>query len=241
MRLDYSRQRVGALTLRLLAQLAAERGFDEWRAALFAGEKINTHRGPRRLAHGAAGGRGAPTEVQVDAFANESTSRQRYEREKAFKRIVNLGTGGSDLGPRLLADAFGDGTLDVRFVANVDPLELERALAGADPADDAAGRRLEDLHDAGNDGERRAPRSAGAARTSIAVTANPEAAKQFGAERNPADVGLGRRPLLGLVGGGLRAACCAIGGDAFDEFLAGRARHRRALPRASRWRRTSRR
>src|SRR5690349_422609 len=40
--LDYSRQRVGALTLRLLAQLAAERGFDEWRAALFSGAKINT-------------------------------------------------------------------------------------------------------------------------------------------------------------------------------------------------------
>ena len=42
LRLDYSRQRLGALTLKLLAQLAAERGFEEWRAALFAGEKINT-------------------------------------------------------------------------------------------------------------------------------------------------------------------------------------------------------
>ena len=40
--LDYSRQRAGALTLRLLAQLAAERGFDEWRSALFAGGKVNT-------------------------------------------------------------------------------------------------------------------------------------------------------------------------------------------------------
>src|SRR6185436_19173275 len=40
--LDYSRQRVGALTLRLLAQLATERGFGEWREALFSGEKINT-------------------------------------------------------------------------------------------------------------------------------------------------------------------------------------------------------
>ena len=41
-RLDYSRQRLGTLTLQLLAQLAAERGFDEWRAALFAGGKINS-------------------------------------------------------------------------------------------------------------------------------------------------------------------------------------------------------
>ena len=41
-RLDYSRQRVGSLTLALLAKLAAERGFDEWRAALFSGQAINT-------------------------------------------------------------------------------------------------------------------------------------------------------------------------------------------------------
>ena len=40
--LDYSRQRAGALTLRLLTQLAAERGFEEWRAALFSGQAINT-------------------------------------------------------------------------------------------------------------------------------------------------------------------------------------------------------
>ena len=45
LRLDYSRQRLGALTLRLLAQLAAERGFEQWRAALFAGAKINNTEG----------------------------------------------------------------------------------------------------------------------------------------------------------------------------------------------------
>ncbi len=39
--LDYSRQRVGALALRLLAQLAEERGLADWRRALFAGEPIN--------------------------------------------------------------------------------------------------------------------------------------------------------------------------------------------------------
>jgi len=53
--------------------------------------------------------------------------------EKKFRRIVNLGTGGSDLGPRLLADALGDGALEARFAANVDPRDLERALEGADP------------------------------------------------------------------------------------------------------------
>ena len=51
---------------------------------------------------------------------------------------MNLGTGGSDLGPRLVADALAGGreagTLEVRFAANVDPRDLERALEGADPA-----------------------------------------------------------------------------------------------------------
>ena len=42
LRYDYSRQRLGALTLRLLAHLAAERGFAEWREALLAGSEVNS-------------------------------------------------------------------------------------------------------------------------------------------------------------------------------------------------------
>src|SRR6185436_1309449 len=123
--LDYSRQRVGALTLRLLAQLAAERGFAEWRAALFAGDAINTTEG-RAVTHTALRAEGAGADFL--ALGRE------IREKKTYRRIVNLGTGGSDLGPRLLADAFADGVLDVRFVANIDPVELERALAGAEPA-----------------------------------------------------------------------------------------------------------
>jgi len=41
-RLDYSRQRVGAVTLRLLSRLAGERGFAQWREALLSGQKINS-------------------------------------------------------------------------------------------------------------------------------------------------------------------------------------------------------
>ncbi len=55
----------------------------------------------------------------------------------AFRAIVHIGIGGSDFGPRLIADAFSDhGHKDItlRFAANVDPLELERALSGLDPA-----------------------------------------------------------------------------------------------------------
>lgn len=45
LRLDYSRQRLGAVTLRLLAHLAGERGLPEWREALLAGQKVNSTEG----------------------------------------------------------------------------------------------------------------------------------------------------------------------------------------------------
>src|SRR6185436_3011737 len=122
--LDYSRQLAGALTLRLLAQLAAERGFDAWRQALFSGEKINASE-DRAVTHTAL--RASGPDPAMLALADT------IRKEKRFARIVNLGTGGSDLGSRLLADAFGDGEMDVRCVANVDPVELDRALAGSQP------------------------------------------------------------------------------------------------------------
>ncbi len=55
-----------------------------------------------------------------------------------FKNIVHIGIGGSDFGPRLLADAFEkerDRTFNLRFCANLDPLDLELALDGLAPAD----------------------------------------------------------------------------------------------------------
>lgn len=54
-----------------------------------------------------------------------------------IKTVLHLGIGGSDFGPRLLHDACKDDTpneIEVRFAANVDPLDLDRALAGIDPA-----------------------------------------------------------------------------------------------------------
>ncbi|KCZ50312.1 glucose-6-phosphate isomerase [Hyphomonas pacifica] len=53
-----------------------------------------------------------------------------------FKAVLHIGIGGSDFGPRLIADAFGDkatSNIDLRFCANVDPFDLDRALEGLDP------------------------------------------------------------------------------------------------------------
>ncbi len=54
-----------------------------------------------------------------------------------FRAVLHIGIGGSDFGPRLIADAFADLAdpgIDLRFCANVDPWDLDRAMAGLDPA-----------------------------------------------------------------------------------------------------------
>jgi glucose-6-phosphate isomerase len=217
-RLDYSRQRISAITLRLLAQLAAERGFDEWRAALFAGGRINTSE-DRAVTHTALrAGDAAPEDVQSNLKKMISLS-DSIREEKQYRRIINLGTGGSDLGPRLLADAFGDGSLEVRFVANVDPLELERAVAGAQAQSTLVVVVSKTFSTQETLANAKALRDRGF-RNFIAVTANTAAAKGFGATDIlpvPDTVG-GRYSIWSAAG---FAGLLAIGGGAFSGFLAG--------------------
>jgi len=208
--LDYSRQRVGALTLRLLAQLAAERGFAEWRAALFSGQAINTTEN-RAVTHTAlrAGG----------ASADFLALGKKIREKKTCRRIVNLGTGGSDLGPRLLADAFADGELDVRFVANIDPLEMDRAFAGADPQATLLVVVSKTFTTQETISNATAARSRGF-KNILAVTANPKLAQDFGATAvlpMPESVG-GRYSVWSSAG---FAGLLAIGGEAYSAFLDG--------------------
>jgi glucose-6-phosphate isomerase len=216
--LDYSRQLAGALTLRLLAQLAAERGFDAWRAALFAGEKINRSE-DRAVTHTALrAGDGAPADVKSH-LARMTGLCNSLRETKPYTRIVNLGTGGSDLGPRLLADAFGDGALDVRFVANVDAVELERALAGAQP-ETTLGLVVSKSFTTPETMANAAAMRAKGFRNFHAVTANVEAARAFGAAEilpTPESVG-GRYSVWSTVG---YAGALSTGAAAFGDFLAG--------------------
>ena len=217
LRYDFSRQRLGAITLRLLANLAGERGLPEWRAALLGGQHVNDTE-DRAAWHTALRAAQPPPEV-VETFGRMTALASRLRSEKRFKRIVNLGTGGSDLGPRLLADALGDGTLEVRFAANVDPRDLERALEGAAPESTlfvVASKTFTTQETMAN---------AAAARQwggqhFYAVTSNVEAAKRFGATE--------LLPMWDWIGGRFSvwsavgfAAMCAIGADAFQEFLDG--------------------
>jgi glucose-6-phosphate isomerase len=228
--LDYSRQRLGALTLRLLAQLAAERGIEAWRDALFGGAPINATEG-RAVRHAELrAGEGAPAEVKA-ALARMRALAQDL---KDVKRIVHLGTGGSDLGARLLMDALrGQARIEVRFAANIDPLDLERALEGADPSSTLVVAVSKTFTTAETMANARAAKAwlAGRGRI-VAVTANEAGARAFGA----AEV----LPMWDWVGGRFSiwsaasfSAFAALGADVFDQFLAGARdmdRHFRAAP-----------
>jgi len=215
-RLDYSRQRVGALTLKLLCALANERGLPAWRDALFAGEPINSTE------------KRAAWHTQLRSGSNKEVL-QTLERMKSisskvrgkFKRVINLGTGGSDLGPRLLADALGDGTLDVRFAANVDPKDLERALEGAQPDSTlfiVVSKTFTTLETMTNAAA--AKRWSKGKENFIAITTNQKAATDFGVmETLPMwDWVGGRFSVWSAVG---LAAACAMGFENFQEFLSG--------------------
>lgn len=215
-RYDYSRQRLGAITLRLLSHLAEERGLAEWREALLSGKVVNSTEN-RAAWHTALRASSPPKEV-ADTLARMRRLAN-AARSGAFRRVVNLGTGGSDLGPRLLADALGDKTLDVRFAANVDPHDLQRALAGAEPEETLfviASKTFTTQETMSN--AQAAKRWGG--RHFYAVSSNVELARKFGATEV--------LPMCDWVGGRFSvwsavgfAAMCALGVDAFDEFLAG--------------------
>jgi glucose-6-phosphate isomerase len=217
-RYDYSRQRLGAITVRLLTHLAGERGFAEWREGLLAGSTINTTENRAAWHTALRAGDGAPQEVK-DTLARVKQLVSTIREQKKFTRVVNLGTGGSDLGPRLVADALSDGALDVRFAANVDPRDLERALDGAEPDRTliVVVSKTFTTQETMANAER--ARQWGA-KAIVAITANTEAAKAFGAS----DV----LPMWDWVGGRFSvwsavgfSAACAIGFEGFQEFLNG--------------------
>jgi glucose-6-phosphate isomerase len=216
--LDYSRQRVGALTLRLLAQLAAERGLEGWRAAMFAGAPINSTEN-RAVRHAdLRAGEQAPAEVKA-ALAR---MRELAAGLGGVRRIVHLGTGGSDLGARLLMDALRERSkIDVRFAANIDPLDLSRALEGAEPASTLVVAVSKTFTTAETLANARAAKDwLGGRGRIVAVTANEALARAFGAHEV--------LPMWDWVGGRYSiwsaasfSAFAALGPEAFEAFLAG--------------------
>jgi glucose-6-phosphate isomerase len=140
--LDFSKQRIDADTHRLLLDLAAAADIDGWRKKKLAGETIN-HTEGRAVRHVALrAGNAAPTEVravlerlQACCESIHSGTWRGYTGER-ITDVVNIGIGGSDLGPRMAVRALAaqqQPDLRVHFVANVDGADIAPLLARLNP------------------------------------------------------------------------------------------------------------
>jgi len=151
--LDYSKNRVTDATLRLLLQLAETAGLRERIDAMFRGDKINITenrpvlhvalRAPKDQAIFVDGENVVP-EVhavldKMTAFANRVRSGQwQGYTGKRIRNIINIGIGGSDLGPHMVYEAlkyYSDRNLTFRFVSNVDTTDFVEAVHDLDPAE----------------------------------------------------------------------------------------------------------
>jgi len=149
--LDYSKHRITDQTLELLLQLAQVSGLTDRIQAMFAGEPINvTERRPalhvalrmpagsQVLVHGVDVVEQVHRVLeQMRQFTDMVRSGQwRGFTGKPIRTVINIGIGGSDLGPVMAYHAlrpYVDPNLTFHFVSNVDPWDLAQALSGADP------------------------------------------------------------------------------------------------------------
>ncbi|HQC28938.1 MAG TPA: glucose-6-phosphate isomerase [Methylotenera sp.] len=148
---DFSKHRINDETLPLLIQLAREANIEGWRDRMFAGEKINITEN-RAVLHTALRNR-SNTPVYVDGHdvmpdVNAVLAQMRTFSTKVrngewtgytgkrITDIVNIGIGGSDLGPVMVCDAlkpYASPDLQVHFVSNIDGAHLMRALEKCNP------------------------------------------------------------------------------------------------------------
>ncbi len=151
--LDYSKNRVTGETLNLLLQLAEESGLRERIDAMFGGEKINITE-KRAVLHVAlrapkdesilVDGKNVVPEVHavLDRMADFSNRVRSGEWKghtgKRIRNVINIGIGGSDLGPVMAYEAlkhYSERDMTFRFVSNVDGTDFAEAVQGLDPAE----------------------------------------------------------------------------------------------------------
>src|ERR1700756_5097202 len=151
--LDYSKNRVTDETLDLLLQLAEQSGLRERIDAMFNGEKINITE-KRAVLHVAlrapkdesiiVDGKNVVREVhavldRMSAFSERVRSGEwKGHTGKRIRNVINIGIGGSDLGPVMAYEAlryYSERGMDFRFVSNVDGTDFAEAGQGLDPAE----------------------------------------------------------------------------------------------------------
>ena len=247
--LDYSKQRVTAETLALLVALAERAGLRRRIDAMFAGDKLNVTE-DRAVLHVALR---APegTSVEVDghdvvpgvhevlgrmrAFADEVRSgRWLGHTGKPVRNLVNIGIGGSDLGPAMAYEAlrpYSDRSRTFRFVSNVDGADIAEATRDLDPAETlfiVCSKTFTTVETLTNARTARAwlldalGDEAAVSRHFVAVSTNAEKVAEFGIDTANMfgfwDWVGGRYSYPSAIGLSLMVA---IGPDGYDELLAG--------------------
>jgi glucose-6-phosphate isomerase len=248
--LDYSKNRITRDTLPLLTALARAAGLPERTEAMFSGKHINTSEG-RAVLHTAlrlprdaslqVDGQDVVADVHAvldrmgtftDAVRSGQWTGHTGERIRA---VVNIGIGGSDLGPVMAYEAltaYADRELTMRFVSNIDPTDIVEATRDLDPAttlfivSSKTFTTLETLTNAhvarkwlldGLGGD-----EAAVAKHFVAVSTNAKEVSAFGIDEDNMfgfwDWVGGRYSLDSAIGLSLMVA---IGKEQFGEFLAG--------------------
>jgi glucose-6-phosphate isomerase len=242
---DFSKHRIVDKTLELLVALAREAGIPARRDAMFAGEIVNpTESRPALHTALRATRLDAPFHAQVAAERAKMAAFAERVRSgawtghtgKRIRHIVNIGIGGSDLGPKMVVHALAhlaDPQLSTYFVSNVDGADLARVLARIDPEETLAivvSKTFTTLETMTNARSMRdwfvgngCPESA-LSRHFVGVSANPAEVVKFGiAAENVFEmwdwVG-GRYSLWSAVG---LSIMLAVGPAHFDALLAGAA------------------
>ncbi len=247
--LDYSKNRLTAETIGLLAGLAERAGLRDRIEAMFRGDPINLTEN-RPALHVAlraraderikVGGRNVVPDVhavlaRMASFAERVRSGEwRGHTGQPIRNIVNIGIGGSDLGPAMAYEAlraFSRRDLSVRFVSNVDGDDIAEATVGLDPAETlfiVSSKTFTTIETLTNARTARewllaqldAPEAV--ARHFVAVSTNAEAVAAFGIDTANMfefwDWVGGRYSLDSAIGLSLMLA---VGAERFEEMLAG--------------------
>ncbi len=247
--LDYSKNRVTEETFNLLLALARSAGLEDWRARMFNADTIN-HTEARAVLHVALRNRSdsplmlngedimpAVRKVQAKMRDFSQAVRQgswRGYNGKPIKDIVNIGIGGSDLGPRMVCEAlkpYARADLRTHFVSNIDGDHIQDTLSLCEPSttlfivssksfstqetlNNALAARAWFLGNGGSEIEIR--------KHFVAVTTNAKAATEFGIDSDSLfdmwDWVGGRFSLWSAIG---LPIALSVGMEEFDALLAG--------------------
>ena len=247
--LDYSKNRITDETIRLLLQLAQQQKLADRRDAMFRGEKINITEKRAVLHVALRAPRGSQIKVdgedvvpEVHAVLDKMAAFSKRLRSgewkghtgKRIKTVVNVGIGGSYLGPEMAYDAlreYSDRTMAFRFVANIDGAAFAEATHDLDPAETLfvlSSKTFTTLETMTNAATARQwvvnglKNESAVAKHFVAVSTNAEGVAKFGIDTANMfgfwDWVGGRYSMDSAIG---LSTMIAIGPDNFQEMLAG--------------------